>query len=189
MVSSEAGSWSDVVRRKGGSKSNKLYKLHTRSKTIPGDTKKQSPPFSLHSNKNQDTKQKLPRARAQVEGKRKVWGTLKTCSTAAVKSAISTLTNVPSDKLSIRRKWFVIGVEERVLAQLQEQWHSVKLQTKWKLEPVFCYTEDNLCTRVPTEPPQPSDESTSSKVTKDLVLNEPPDPPCTQSKHAPAEQC
>ena len=143
MVSSEAGSWLDVVRCKGDSKSNKLDKLHTRSKTIPGNTKKQFRSSSLHSNENKDTKRKLPRARAQVEGKRKVWCTLKTCSTAAVKSAISTLTNVPSDELSIRRKyktvttntervfkwWFIIGAEERVLAQLQEQLHSVGLQT------------------------------------------------------------
>ena len=110
--------------------------------------------------------------RIQVEGKRKVWGTMKTCSTAAVKSAISTLTNVPSDELSIRRKykiattnaervvkwWFVIGGEERVIAQLEEQWPTVNFQTKWKLEPVYCYSEASQPdqpdqTRNITEPP------------------------------------
>ena len=192
-VSVETESWSEVVRRTDGSKRKKLASLRNRSNAVPGDSKKQFPPSSLHSNEKRDAKHSPSRARAQVEGKRKVWGTLKTCSAAAVKSAISSLTNVPSNELSIRRKykmattnpervtkwWFVIGAEERVLTELQEQWHSVNLQTKWKLEPVFRFTEgtqSNLIS-IPTEP-------TSSMASEDLVPADPTVLPCSQSKHA-----
>ena len=183
-AATEAGSWSEVVRRKGSSnkKSVKVEnkksgnvetgKPSSKKKTTAGDaTQKQDPPS--HGKQSRDKDRNPPRTRIQVEGKRKVWGTMKTCSIAAVKSAISTLTNVPSDELSIRRKykiattnaervvkwWFVIGGEERVIAQLQEQWPTVNFQTKWKLEPVYCYCEASQPdqpdqTRNITEPPK-----------------------------------
>ena len=217
-AATEAGSWSEVVRRKGSSNKKSVNvenkksgnvetgKPSSKKKTTAGDaTQKQDPHPPLHGKQSRDKDRNPPRTRIQVEGKRKVWGTMKTCSTAAVKSAISTLTNVPSDELSIRRKykiattnaervvkwWFVIGGEERVIAQLQEQWPTVNFQTKWKLEPVYCYSEASQpdqpdqtrnITEPPKSPPHPP-EATTPMATNGLG---PSDPLHTVSEYATA---
>ena len=94
-------------------------------------------------------KRNLPRV--QVSVARKVWGTLRTATATAVSNALKSLTNIPSNSLTVKRKfktttgdtskqivrwWFVIRGEEKVLEQLQNEWSSVSIQTAWKLEPL-----------------------------------------------------
>ena len=92
---------------------------------------------------------KTPRVR--VSGARKIWGTLKSTTTTAVANVLKVHAKVPSNSLSIKRKyktarnnskqvvrwWFVVRGEEKLLEQLQSDWSSVSIQTAWKLEPVL----------------------------------------------------
>ena len=82
----------------------------------------------------------------KVEGARRVWGTLSTCTSAVIEGAIRKICNINS--VSIRRRsrvtpsgrqrwWFVLHDEESTLCALQEKWSSVEIQTSWKLE--SCY--------------------------------------------------
>ena len=95
----------------------------------------------------------------QVKGARKIWGTMKSATTAVVANALKTLTKMPPNSLTIKRKyrtvtndpkqvtrwWFVVRGEECLLEQLQASWQSVNIQTSWKLEPVLKYQmRDNL---------------------------------------------
>ena len=96
-----------------------------------------------------------------VEGKRKVWGTLRATTAIAVRNTIRAITNI--DGLDVKRKyhvqktrevsmgpkpqlskwWFIISGEEPVLQLLMEKWNAVSYQTNWTLEPVltFCDAE------------------------------------------------
>jgi len=95
----------------------------------------------------------------QVKGARKIWGTMKSATTAVVANALKTLTKMPPNSLTIKRKykiannnpkqvtrwWFVVRGEECLLEQLQASWQSVSIQTSWKLEPVLKHQmRDNL---------------------------------------------
>ena len=93
-----------------------------------------------------------------MEGKRKIWGTIKTTSTAAISHTINTLTKTAGLLVKCKfktshgensthvSKWcFVVSVNEEVLKQLDEQWASVSLQTKWPIEPVFCFNNEDVC--------------------------------------------
>ena len=82
-----------------------------------------------------------------VQGARRVWGTMKSCTSAAISGAISKLTTV-SANLRVKRKfrtlhdnksawWFVIHGQESELSSLQLQWEKVQMQTGWSLQP--CY--------------------------------------------------
>ena len=81
-----------------------------------------------------------------VRGSRKIWGTLRSTTVAAIKNAFKA-TKVPSENLIIQRKytmtrgtsleqkwWFVIKGNEEVLVRLQEEWEQyIGIQTTWKL--------------------------------------------------------
>ena len=93
-----------------------------------------------------------------MEGKRKTWGTMKTTLTAAVSHTINTLTKNAGllvkckfkkshgeSSTRVSKWWFVVSGDEEVLKQLDEQWPSVSLQTKWSIEPVFCFKNEDVC--------------------------------------------
>ena len=79
-----------------------------------------------------------------IEGKRKVWGTLRATSAGAVKNTIKALSKIEA-AFEVKRKyhlrngrgtnvqaskwWFIISGEETVLKQLSDGWNTVKLQT------------------------------------------------------------
>ena len=88
------------------------------------------------------------REKVRVPGARKVWGTMKTCTTQAVSTTIALLCPTVAGKLQLRRKfkktndngcvtrwWFLIRGEEDVLVELQQIWECVSIQTSlWRLE-------------------------------------------------------
>ena len=87
----------------------------------------------------------------RVVGARRVWGTLPTTPTAAVVGTLKKLTKA-GGKVRVFRKfktnrqgkacwWFHLKGDEKDLCDLEKEWHSVVLQTKWKLE--FCYKPQN----------------------------------------------
>ena len=113
------------------------------------------------------------RTKTRVEGKRKVWGTLRTTTASAVSNAIKSVAKI--EGLNVRRKytrgshiyngrrsesrwWFIITGEESLLEQLSTKWSVVKLQTNWSLEPVLVYTDPEV-SQQPSAPimPQPQE--------------------------------
>ena len=101
-----------------------------------------------HGPQGQTKKPNIPQSeRVRVSGARRLWGTFKTTSINAVRSALTKLTTV-GNKVSIRRKykkhdsgrvcwWFVLKGEEPDLATMEREWQQVSLQLSWKIEP--CY--------------------------------------------------
>ena len=89
------------------------------------------------------------RAKERVIGSRKIWGTLKSTTTAAVSSTLAKLTSVqPETQVQVKRKyklsdkktvrwWFVVRGTEEVLTKIENEWERVSLQTNWKMEPVL----------------------------------------------------
>ena len=83
-----------------------------------------------------------------INGVRRVWGTLKTTTTGAVKNALSLVPEIPANTIVVKRKykvreknvtrwWFNLRASEETLQQLESHWQRVQIQTAWKLEPVF----------------------------------------------------
>ena len=101
------------------------------------------------------------RPKIRVEGKRKVWGTLKATTASAISSTIKLITKI--EGLNVKRKftkgsrspqangpndvskwWFIISGDESLLDRLSKEWAAVKLQTNWSIEPVFAYDSNSL---------------------------------------------
>ena len=81
-----------------------------------------------------------------MHGARRVWGTLRACSTTVVKNAIQTLSK-SKHHFYVKRKtkvvqgreiwWFVLHGEEAVLKKFDAEWEMIAIQTNWKIEPCF----------------------------------------------------
>ena len=81
----------------------------------------------------------------------------------AIKDAILSITKLPTEKFVVKRKykstpnttkwWFVIRVEENMLKKLEAEWSFMILQTTWKLEDVFTYSELSLQSGESQTPP------------------------------------
>lgn len=195
--------WTDVVSR--GQRKTAVSALKSKSvaqgQTVQNVGIRSQPPSSSRSatvNPKPPTKSRGAgqhnRPSKRIEGKRKIWGTMKTTSVAAVKNSLKVITKIESDSLSIKRKyktctsgdgdtvrvskwWFVVSGDEDFLQQLQKEWPSVKLQTNWSLEPVFCFDDSctpphlsthNACpdpTVVPTLPEETLQQSTDPDPT------------------------
>jgi len=143
--------------------------------------------------------------RVLVEGKRKIWGTMKTTSTAAVSHTITTLTKTAG--LLVKRKfktshgenstrvskwWFVVSGDEEVLKQLDKQWPSVSLQTKWSIEPIFCFNNEDVCPSADEpEVPEPAAGSSSLQLTTEISspvqTSEPSSPVLTADSSSPLQ--
>lgn len=82
----------------------------------------------------------------KIPGLRKVWGSVRSCTTNVMANTISSLCPTMVNKLQLRRKykitpdgqvrlwWFLIRGDEEVLLQLEKIWSTVAVQTSWKLE-------------------------------------------------------
>lgn len=137
--------WNVVVRKKG-----RLPSMQgVQDGVSKGESAKDSGP------------RKSQRKRTPIEGARRVWGSVKSATSVAVKATIQRFSTV-GGKLSVRRKyrmtgdnparvtkwWFVIRGDEEDLQTLQKEWPQVATQTAWKLEPLYRYdvppnTSDN----------------------------------------------
>ena len=61
--------------------------------------------------------------------------------------------------------WFVIRSDEALLKDLEEKWHLIALQTKWKIEPVLRFSDDSNATSLNHEdPPTEFEAGTSSNT-------------------------
>ena len=99
-------------------------------------------------------------------GVRRVWGTVKSCSSTAVKNTVSRLISaeaVPQiGNITVKRKykrlpgnkirwWFLLYMDEDSLQKLESEWEKVSLQTSWKLEP--CHAPANFLEAPPLVTP------------------------------------
>ena len=108
-----------------------------------GENNASSPPGSSSNSQSSN----LPKS--PVNGVRRVWGTLPCTTPGAVSATLKKLTSVGS-KIAVKRKtrrsrqegsgktrwWFLLKSDENVLKKLDDEWETIRLQTKWKLE--FC---------------------------------------------------
>ena len=90
----------------------------------------------------------MNRAKERVIGSRKIWGTLRSTTTAAVSSTPAKLSSVqPETQVQVKRKyklsdkkavrwWFVVRGTKEVLTKIENEWERVSLQTNWKIEPM-----------------------------------------------------
>ena len=132
--------------------------------------------------------------RVRVTGARKIWGTVKSTTAAAVANALKTLAKAPQNALSVKRKykinakrvtrwWFVIRGEKSLLEQLPSTWHLVNIQTAWKLEPVFKHQKEDSpqpADALPKEPALACDSLRESEATQSHIRQNTP-PPSTPS--------
>ena len=103
---------------------------------------------------------------------RRVWGTLKHTPAGAIVATLKKLTTI-GEQLTVKRVfrsgtansrdrwWFHLLGSEDLLKQLEGEWESVSLQTKWKLE---------LCTK-------PATNDTNTSHSSPTVSPEQPDDP------------
>lgn len=89
---------------------------------------------------------KNPR-REEVDGVRRIWGTVRGCTTHTILMVLQKFSTV-AEKVKVCRKfkkgrnntikwWFLIRGEEGVLQVLQQEWERIQTQTSWRLE--HCY--------------------------------------------------
>jgi len=80
----------------------------------------------------------------EVTGVRRIWGTMRSCTSRSVLSVLQRLSSV-APNVEVRRKfkktsdsriqwWFLVCAEEAVLQVLDREWEAVHTQTSWKLE-------------------------------------------------------
>lgn len=145
--------------------------------------------------------------RVKVDGVRKIWGTVPTCSSRAVSTTISKLVNAEL-QLQVRRKtrlrtnnktvwWFVIRGTENELMLLEQEWDKVQNQTLWTLE--YCYIPSNNTQPENSAPSQTqvSQIQNSAELTTATVPSAPagddgvastPEPTESTGEHAPTSQ-
>ena len=80
----------------------------------------------------------------EVSGVRRIWGTMRSCTSRAVLTTLQRMSKL-SEKFQVRRKfkkrdngalqwWFLIRGDEPDLLVLDQEWEAVQMQTSWKLE-------------------------------------------------------
>ena len=161
-----------------------------------------------HKSRNQPPKETKHVHRTQVNGARKVWGTMRGTTKTAVENTLHTLTKIPKNSLVIKRKyrtaqdnsnrvtrwWFVLRGEEEILAQLQEEWPVVALQTAWKLQPLFHNSATTVMASNQLQPSTVCDElpgSTSSTNVEPKnvnIVHQSSTPPANTQTSLPTQQ-
>ena len=85
--------------------------------------------------------------KSQVEGVRRVWGTMRETTRSSLKYTVmkfspsSTLVvkrkTIQSEAGEVKRWWFILHDSEEALKALEEMWEAIQMHTGWKLE--LCY--------------------------------------------------
>ena len=153
--------------------------LRLEDKSSDGTTKR--PESSAGSTVTSATEPNEPAAAAgkrhkiQVIGARRIWGTLSECTVNSVKNVISRICKLENG-LHVRRKtkfspvtnktkwWFVVHADEGLLSELNTKWDQVKLQTSWKLEPCFMYSDSEGNNRAGAVSPVPLSQDSAQQV-------------------------
>ena len=109
-----------------------------------------------------------------IPGKRKVWGTLKLCSSTSVKSVITRLTSVGHADIRVKRKyklgngkkvakwWHVVSGDEGIMTKLEQEWGMIQMQTSWSIESCMSYVDNTQA--APTSDDHSSDNSNETNA-------------------------
>ena len=174
---------------------------HRTARTNNGTNGTKRPPRQVRPPRSSENRERNPsarqakstrsseqRERIPVTGVRRIWGTLRNTTPAAVSSALNKLTT-SGNQLAVKKKfsdisgrsrwWFLVKGREEVLTKLQEEWEKVSLQTNWKLEPCTkpntAVSDDGLASESGNVPePQMSSPATlagSEQVTHEEVVS------------------
>ena len=191
--------WSEVVRNgkaKGNSSTHKekCGKVHQqRQQKTQKNTEKQEE-NSSHQSSQKPRQLPSSKRRMQISGARRIWGTLKTTTCAAVSSSLKRLISF-SDQIKVKRKyktardnhavakkwWFILRGSEECLQQLENEWEPVATHTSWKIEPAYHFIcdapgqhgSDKECDKVPADnaPEQHGSDKECDKVPADNSKN------------------
>ena len=118
-------------------KRNPLTIVRSKRKTVPIKALKSTGNYPL-----------VIKRQVQISGARRIWGTLKTTTCAAVSSSLKCLTSF-SYQIKVKRKyktacdnhavvkkwWFILRGSEERLQQLENEWELAATHTSWKIEP------------------------------------------------------
>lgn len=205
-ISSNAASdsWSTVVKRgrkRNVANGNDHCGSNSRMRAAAGTPSGSGPRSNVSESIQSQNRSTRPKIR--VEGKRKVWGTLKATTANAISSTIKLVTKI--EGLSVKRKfsrrgsrspqasgpnevfkwWFIISGDEPLLDRLSKEWAAVQLQTNWSIEPVFTYDSNSLPMpnshhhASPLMQSEPTEEMPGSKPSISPILTS----PSTHSPH------
>ena len=136
MVVAQAGVKVRPQKEREGVKIGKLIAFVLRNPVMPVNKMIRYQHLSTSMLDHQSSTQ----APVPVTGKRRIWGSLKACSSQAVECAIHQLTTICEDKIQVKCKykkdrnnrlhwWHDLSGEESDLQQLESKWEKVKLQT------------------------------------------------------------
>ena len=122
-------------------------------------------------------------SRVKVDGARRIWGTVPTCSAGAIVATISKL--IPNNlQLRVRRKtkmagsnkvlwWFVVHGAESDLITLEQNWEKVQTQTCWSLQNCYMPSQTNISQVATPDLPQHTShaEVSSAETPQSLPLS------------------
>ena len=169
--------WSEVVRR-GSRRGQGSQSTRTTRSTNNSHRPRSNGDATTQSETNQENRLTKPSNWMKVAGARKVWGTLKSCTAASVKSAITRVCK--NNTLKIKRKnktvgsahgiqtqwWYVLHDSEEALVSLESNWEQLALQTSWRLTPCYKPEFDN----------QEASNTVNHEAAENLTGNDTPSP-------------
>ena len=150
----ESHNWTEIVKRGGrrgqphGVRPNgrSSHSASTARRAAVGvqQTKGPEDASARSSAGSTDSSKSTHLQRTPVDGVRRIWGTLKSSTTAAVSATLKKLWPV-SSSMTVRRKfreygdnktrwWFILKGEEKTLQTMEEDWERIQMHTNWKLE-------------------------------------------------------
>ena len=136
-------------RRSGNTRQGCVQGRGTNAATRPGSSPPNGVQLTTSGPGTTESEGSNDRAKVQVKGARKIWGTMAESTVRSVKNAINRFCNVAPSGLSVRCKdrviaatnksvwWYIVHTDEKVLCDLESKWESIELQLDWKLEQ--CY--------------------------------------------------
>lgn len=145
---SDGPAWTEVVRRRG-SKRGQGRQTAQRTRAANANRSNSRSTNDANYTPNEAGQAPKPSSWVKVDGARKIWGTLKSCTVASVKSAISRVCN--NNTVKVKRKiktssgtpgtqarwYFILHDSEEALVALESNWERLALQTSWRL--AICY--------------------------------------------------
>ena len=132
------------VRRKSAGAGNRTQWVNVSQ--LADRSAKQVQQKSLNPQLSDRPVQQVHKQKIKIPGLRKVWGSMRSCTTNVMARTISGLCPTMANKLQLRRKykiasngqvrlwWFLIRGDEEVLIELEKIWNTIAVQTSWKLE-------------------------------------------------------
>ena len=159
--------------------------------------KKAQPRVSNITSKPQVQLSKEKRQSIPVENARKVWGTMKSATTAIVLNAIKRVSE-KLDSLSVKRKyqahngitkrwWFVVRGTKADIELLESEWSKIEMQTGWLLQPLLSYANTFVDTPIVSDNGAAKTSSSVTVMSPKQISLIPSSSALAQPLHLPVE--